>query len=585
MRANSAIKFPVNFKKTLFLFFLLLAVGSSVFAQNSLSKKEQKAQLNSSRYTRYFIEGEKLLVLNELEKSYFYFQKALELTSDEPAIHYKIAEVLVKANEPSKALPYAITSVELDGENKYYSLMVAEIYTSLKQPLKAAEILDRLTADGKNNQQYNLDLASIYLNANELDKALVALDRAEEYYGIMEQITVQKQRIYLNNNNLNQAIEEGKRLVEAKPGNPSFVLNLVEILYNNNRVLQGLELVMGEIEKYPNQPELQMAAHSLLKEKGRNDESLNFLYQAFASQDLDPEVKSRAFLSQMGEIKTIERDVILDSLETLMLDFSPENSFIFGALGDRRIQENKKIEGISYFKKSLDLNPKDAKMLEQVILGSFGENANFREVEKFTIMGVDEFPQNAEFWFYDGVVKSAQKKDTAAVASLEKAIELNARKNSQLDQVAFSSLGNSLYNLGKKDQAFEKFDEALVINPNDEQVLNNYAYFLSLEKLNLEKAKAMSAKVVSKFPNNGTFLDTYAWVLFQLGEYQDAKKYMDLALQNEENPSGVMLEHYGDILYHLGQKSEAVSYWKKAEGSPEASKALSQKIKEGKYHE
>lgn len=578
-------KFPVKFKKILLISFLFLAGVSTVFAQGSPSKKERKAQLNTSKSTRYFIEGEKLLLLNELEKSYFYFQKALELTSEEPAIHYKIAEVLVKANEPSKALPYAIKSVELDGENKYYSLMVAEIYTSLKQPLKAAEILDRLTADGKNNQQYNLDLASIYLNANELDKALVALDRAEGYYGIMEQITVQKQRIYLKNNNLDQAIEEGKRLVEAKPGNPSFVLNLVEILYNNNRVDQGLDLVMGEIEKYPNQPELQMAAHSLLEEKGRKDESLDYLYLAFASQDLDPEVKSRAFLSQLREIKTIEREVILDSLETLMLDFSPENSFIFGALGDRRIQENQQDEGISYFKKSLDLNPKDAKMLEQVILGSFGENADFQEVERFTTMGVDEFPKNAEFWFYDGVVKSAQKKDTSAVASLEKAIELNARKNPQLDQVAFGSLGNSLYNLGKKDQAFEKFDEALIINPNDEQVLNNYAYFLSLEKLNLEKAKTMSAKVVSKFPNNGTFLDTHAWVLFQLGEYQDAKKYMDLALQNEEDPSGVMLEHYGDILYHLGQKSEAISYWKKAEGSPEASKVLSQKIKEGKYHE
>jgi predicted negative regulator of RcsB-dependent stress response len=46
-----------------------------------------------------------------------------------------------------------------------------------------------------------------------------------------------------------------------------------------------------------------------------------------------------------------------------------------------------------------------------------------------------------------------------------------------------------------------------------------------------------------------------------------------------------MFEHYGDILYHLGQKKEALTYWKKAEGSPEASETLSLKIKEGKYHE
>jgi tetratricopeptide (TPR) repeat protein len=576
---------PVNFKNLLVLVFLVLIASTSAFPQETLSKKDRKTQENKTKATRYFIEGEKFLVLNELEKSYFYFQKALELSTEEPAIHYKIAEVLVKANEPAKALPYANKAAELDGENKYYSLMLAEIYTNLKQPLKAAEILDHLTADGESNQQYNLDLASIYLNAGELEKALIVLDRAEEYYGVLEPITVQKQRIYLKNNKLDQAIEEGEKLIQAKPGNPTYVLNLVEILYNNNRVDQGLDLVLKEIEKYPNQPELQMAAHSLLKEKGRKEESLNYLYQAFSSPDLDPEVKSRAYLSQLTELKTIERESILDSLETLMIEFAPENASIYGVLGERRIQEDQQQDGISYFKKSLLLNPKDAKMLEQVILGSFGEGADFQEVEKFTIMGVDEFPQSPEFWFYDGVVKSALKKDTAAVASLEKALELNSGRNQQLDQVTYGSLGSSLYNLGEKEKAFKNFDEALKLNPNDEQVLNNYAYFLSLEKVNLEKAKTMSAKVVTRFPNNGTFLDTYSWVLFQLGEYEEAKKYMDLALQNEKEPSGVMFEHYGDILYHLGQKKEALTYWKKAEGSPEASETLSLKIKEGKYHE
>jgi len=384
---------------------------------------------------------------------------------------------------------------------------------------------------------------------------------------------------------LDQAIQEGERLIEAKPGNPAFVLNLVEILYNNNRLDQALALVTKEITKYPNQPELQMAAHSLLKEKGRNQESLSYLYQAFASTDLDPEVKSRAYSSFLNEVKTSERESLLDSLETLMTDNSPENAMIYAAMGERRTKENKQEEGIEYFKKSLEINPKDANLLEQVILGSFGEGANFQEVEKFTVMGVDEFPQNPEFWFYDGVVKSAQKKDSLAVVSLERALELNEKRNQQLDQVAYGSLGNSLYNLGQKEKAFEQFELALKLNPNDEQVLNNYAYFLSLEKMELEKAKKMAEKVVLKFPKNGTFLDTYAWILFQLKEYEDAKKYMGLALANEEEPSGVMLEHYGDILYHLGNKTEAISYWKKAENTSETSENLSLKIKEGKYHE
>ncbi|MBN3520125.1 tetratricopeptide repeat protein [Algoriphagus lutimaris] len=573
------------FNKFLIISLVLTMVSSIGYSQKKLSKKERKAQETEAKTTRYYIEGEKYLVLGELDKAYFYLQKSLEFSPEEPAIHYKIAEVLLRGNKPEKALPYAETAANLDIENKYYALMVAEIYTNLKQPLKAAEILDRLTADGEHNQQYNLDLASIYLSAGEFDKALVVLDRAEEYYGIMEPVTTQKQRIYLRKNNLDKAIEEGERLIEAKSGNPDYVLNLVEILYNNNRSEQALDLVNGELEKFPNQPELHMAAYTLQKEKGQIEESEKSIITAFSNPDLDPLVESKAFESLINEMQTSGRDILLDRLEGLMLQNHPNDASIFAVIGKRRMKEGKKEEGIESFKSSLQIDPKNAELLEQVITNSFGENADFTEVEKFTIMGVDEFPERPEFWFYDGVIKNAMKKDSSAIISLEKSMEINAGKNIGLDQATYGALGNAYYNLGEIDKAFENFDMAIKLNPNDEQVLNNYAYFLSIEKRDLEKARSMSEKVVKRFPNNGTFLDTHAWVLFQSGDYEGAKKYMDLALEHEAEPSGVMLEHYGDILYHLGKKSEAISYWKKAENSPEASDKLPQKIKEGKYHE
>jgi len=575
----------VSSKKVLLIAFLLISSISVGNAQGNLSKKERKKQANKTITNRFFIEGTKLMALGDLEKSHFYFRKALDLSPEEPAINYKVAEVLIKTNQAEEALPFAEKAVKLDEDNKYYALMLAEIYSNLKQPLKAAEILNQLTVDGDKNQQYNLDLASIYLTAQEYEKALIVLDRAEGYYGILEPITVQKQRIYLRKNNLNKAIEEGQRLIEARPGNANYVLNLVEILYNNNRLEQALELVLGEIKKYPNQSELQMAAYALLKEKGQLEQANVFLKTAFASPDLDPEVKTKAYSTLLTDIKTAEKESLLDFLETLMLEANPENAFVFGVMGERRMLAGEDEAGMEYFKKSLLLNPKDPKRLEQVIVGSFGENANFEEAEKFTILGVDNFPQSAEFWFYDGVVKAARKKDLDAVASLQRALELNANKNPQLAQVAHGSLGSSLYNLGDKQKAFEEFETALKLNPEDEQVLNNYAYFLSLDKQELEKAKKMSEKVVKKFPKNGTFLDTHAWVLFQMGDYEAAKKFMLDALNNETEPSGVMLEHYGDILYHLDEKAEALIYWIKADKTSEKSEKLSQKIKEGKYYE
>jgi len=575
----------VKFTRPLFLFAVLLFFSNTSFAQQTLSKKEAKIQENKTKTSRYFIEGEKALVLGDLEKAYFYLQRSLEFSPEEPAINYKVAEVLVRSKQAQKALPYAEKATLTDPENKYYALMVAEIYTNLNQPLKAAEILDRLTADGENNQQYNLDLASIYLNASEFDKALVVLDRAEEYFGIREPFTVQKQRIYLRKNDLPNAIREGQKLIEAFPGNPNYVLNLVEILYNNARLNDALTLVSGEIGKYPNQPELQMAAYTLLKEKGELEKANGYLISAFESPDLDGEVKAKAFKSMLSEMQTSQRDGLLDQMEALMLDLNSGDAMVLEVIGDRKKTAGEMESAMDFYKKSLQIQAKNAPLLEQVILNSFGENPNFAEIETFTIMGVDEFPEAPEFWFYDGVVKSARKKDSVAVLSLQKAIELNASKNPQLDQVAFGSLANSLYNLGAKDSAFVYFDKALVLNPSDDQVLNNYAYFLSLEKKDLEKARTMAEKVVKKNPKNSTYLDTFAWVLFRMGRYEEAFRYMDEAIKNDPDPSGVMLEHYGDILFHLGKTSEAISWWKKAEGSAEASDQLSQKIKDGKYHE
>jgi tetratricopeptide (TPR) repeat protein len=272
-------------------------------------------------------------------------------------------------------------------------------------------------------------------------------------------------------------------------------------------------------------------------------------------------------------------------MEALLLEFNSKDAMVLEVIGDRKKQNGDEKGAMDFYKESLRVRPKNALILEQVILNSFGDSPDFAEIETFTIMGVDEFPAAPEFWFYDGVVKSARKKDSVAVISLQKAIELNSGKNPQLDQVAFGSVGNSLYNLGEKDSAFVFFEKALALNPGDDQVLNNYAYFLSLEKRDLEKARIMAEKVVKKHPKNATYLDTYAWVLFQMGSYDEASKYMELAIKNESEPSGVMLEHYGDILYHLGKVSEAMTWWKKAEGSTEASDKLTQKIKDGKYHE
>jgi tetratricopeptide (TPR) repeat protein len=99
----------------------------------------------------------------------------------------------------------------------------------------------------------------------------------------------------------------------------------------------------------------------------------------------------------------------------------------------------------------------------------------------------------------------------------------------------------------------------------------------------LDKAERMSGKVIERFPDNSTYLDTYAWVLFKKGNYTLAKFYMEAAIKYGGEDNAVMLEHYGDILFMLNKLEEAKQYWEKAKENGGTSEVLLQKIKEQKY--
>ncbi len=574
----------IYFKYPLLL-VLTFVLALPALAQEKLSRKEKKKQNREALSSRLFIDGQRYLMLEDVDRAYFYFQKVRELSPDAPAINFKIAEILLRVNRVEDAMEYGMRAVEADPENKYYNLVMAEAFTKQGDLEEAAQILESLMANSEENQNYILDLASLYLSMGEFDKALEALNRAEDYYGVAEQLTVQKQRIYLRKNNLNEAIKEGEKLIEVNPGNSQYVLNLVEVLFNNGRTNQALELVNRSLDTYPNQGDLQLAAYALYKEIGEIDKAENLLLKAFANSDLEGKVKAEAFGEILREAKTVRRDSLMDRLERSMKALNENDPDVLTVLGDRLMLIDKKEEALELYKKAINISSANPQVLQAVITAKFEMQSDYSEIEKYTIVAVDEHPERAEFWFFDGTAKLAQKKGEEAEVSFLKSIEVNRSRNQQLDLLVKASLGDTYHLLGKKEQAFETYDEVLKRKPDDEHVLNNYAYFLSLSKKDLEKAKSMSENLINRFPANSTYLDTHAWVLFQLQDFENAKIYMEKALENEEKPTGVMLEHYGDILYHLGNSSEAISFWKQAEGGEETSEFLLKKIKDQKYYD
>ena len=95
---------------------------------------------------------------------------------------------------------------------------------------------------------------------------------------------------------------------------------------------------------------------------------------------------------------------------------------------------------------------------------------------------------------------------------------------------------------------------------------NNYAYGMTKHGTpeDLNRAEEMARKAVQYDSENGSFLDTYAWILYLKKAYPLAKIYMERAISKEEEPDPLYYEHYSDILFALGEYEEALQALRKA---------------------
>ena len=159
----------------------------------------------------------------------------------------------------------------------------------------------------------------------------------------------------------------------------------------------------------------------------------------------------------------------------------------------------------------------------------------------------------------------------------------NEQTNKELVSDLYGLMGEMYHEKGMDKEAFAAYDSCLIWNSENIGCLNNYAYYLSLTGNGLQKAEQMSYKTVKAEPDNGTYLDTYAWILFMQGRYEEAKIYIEQALKNYKTPSADVIEHAGDIFWKCGDRNAAVEYWKQAVDAGGSDSVLKKKLKQKKY--
>lgn len=556
----------------------------SIAQKNKKHKKQGPLSEKALREAEYlFTEGQKFFMLEDYAKALVLFDKCLELNPRNATVYFKIAEIQTNNQGLKPALSNVLKAIELDDNNKYFYLLAANIYHMEGRYADAATTYETMIGKIGGTENYYFELAAIYIYQQRYDDALSAYDRAEKVLGVSEEISYQKQKVYLQLNQLNNAIAEGDKLILHFPEIPEHVISLANILAVNGKETRAIKLLNDLLKTHPNNGQALLMQADLYKRIGNIDGYQSTVDKLYTNSNIDVNIKIQLIAESAYQIsqarasnnpnQTLEHNTLSHAQE--LIEEYNDNSQVFILYGDLLYALDKKEEALQQYLQSLDLDDSNFQVWQNILQIESDINDN-KSIIEHADRALELFPNQAVIYMYTGLAHLQLKSYELAANTLEQGKKLSIQNQSQI--AIFSSLLGSAYN-GSKDykKSDNAYREALDINPQDHQTLNNYSYFLSLREENLDSAEQMAKKVVTLSPTNATYLDTYAWVLYMRKKYKEAKVQIEKAIELAE-PSAVNFDHYGDILYHLGEIDKAVLQWKKAKDLDDTIKNINKKI-------
>ncbi len=601
------------------LLILTLILGTSIlFPQAAYSKNKKKNKKKKGAQTEksvdeenkaqyLFIKGEGHFLLKEYPKAIALYSEALQHSPNNEVINYKIAESYFHMGVLDKAIEFAKKALEQNHKRQEYYLMLGDIYLNNMEFEASAEVYEQMLENVEGTEEYYFELGELY---NELakgerskkalyqgssgkqkeieksieeysEKAIEAYTQAEQHFDVHEELTFKKQRLYLGLNKVDEAIAEGKKLIAAFPDEIRYKLNLAELIYSNDRQQQAIDYMKKVAEEMPDEPTPLLMLSDFHEGIGDSKKADEYLELAFNNPKMDVDSKVKMISTYLQFTDDQEKKATALKLALKVTKTHPDKPQAHSIYADVLFLNNEKAAARDVYYTAAKLDTTKFLLWQQLVGLDIDLNQNDSLIAH-TEEALNYFPESPLLWLYNGLGYQMTKQKMKAVASYEKGLEL-AKDDPALQSQFNAQLGDAYNDIKAYEKSDEAYGRALEYDPNNVHVLNNYSYFLSLRNDKLDEAKAMSERVVRMHPEEATYLDTYAWVLYKMKDYHGAKKYLEKALKNTND--GTVIEHYGDVLYQMGKEESALEYWMKAKEQGGASDLIDKKIKEKKLYE
>lgn len=512
---------------------------------------------DTTLYNISYGEGIRQKMLGNSGEAVRYFEQALALNPESDASAYEISIIALIRGDLALARSFGRRAISIDGENIWYLNNLTNIYFSLNEADSAIMIMEDIVRIYPDNDDTRFNLGGLYLETGEAEKAEKVFEEMRVKYGSNQQIiyALLNARDALNKRDEAEALLH--EMIKAEPGDIGYRGMLAEHYRRGGEMAKAQVIYEQLFSEEPDNPLLQLSYTDFLLEDKQFEELSGFLNKVVLNDSI-PKLDKISLLSRVSEnegfIKEYAAQLILSAMvfeaaypNDLQVGFGIAS--VLGKAGDRE-GEIKRLETL--LQKDPDNYPRWEELLLRV--SDYGDNDKLFEIAKKVSKDFNMYPLPKLLLAFSATDKGEYD---LALGELSKVrILVNGQKEYMVQILSLEA--DIYYRQGKVGEAFKRFDQALEINPDDILILNNYAYFLAENDMELKKADEMITKCLKEERNN-TYLDTYAWVLYKMKKFDEAEQIMkEIFSEPQSDPE--LLEHYGYILAARNNCTEAVKY-------------------------
>ena len=548
-------------------------------AQSSLTPEQQR------KYDYFFLEAMRLKEKKDYASAFGLLQHCLDIHPNAASALYEVSQYymfLRQVPQGQEALEKAVANAP---DNYWYSQGLASLYQQQNELDKAVTLLEQMVVRFPAKQDPLFNLLDLYGRQEKYDEVISTLNRLEKRMGKNEQLSMEKFRIYLQMKDDKKAFQEIESLVQEYPMDMRYQVILGDVYLQNGKKQEAYDVYQKVLAAEPDNPMAIFSMASYYKQTGQEELYQQQLDTLLLNKKVTPDTKVGVMRQMIVENEQADKDSTqIIALFDRIMKQEQDDPQIPMLYAQYLLSKNMESESVPVLEQVVDLDPTN-KAARMMLIGAAVKKEDYKQIIKVCEPGIEATPDALEFYYYLAVAYNQAEKPDSVISICKRSLEhTTADSKKEIVSDFYSILGDMYHTQKQMKEAYAAYDSALVYNPSNIGALNNYAYYLSVERRDLDKAEEMSYKTVKAEPNNATYLDTYAWILFEKGNYAEARIYIDNAMKSEGgDKSDVIVEHCGDIYYMTGDVDGALTYWKKALEMGSESKTLKQKIEKKKY--